>query len=129
MRSWELLVEDSESSFDSDLEDLLIAAKANGITEVDVDSLVDQLNSMGYAVSADSLVNALEGHEHAHEFIKTITIDKILLKTHVLDDEIAGNGDYEDIEVDAERLASNTAMKGVKQTQNKQRKMAKDAID
>jgi len=127
VRSWELLVEDSESSFDSDLEDLLIAAKANGITEVDVDSLVDQLNSMGYAVTADSLVNALENHEHSHEFIKTITIDKILLKTHVLDDETAG--DYEDIEVDAERLASNTAMKGVKQSQNKQRKIAKDAID
>ena len=127
MRSWELLVEDSESKFDSDLEDLLIAAKANGITDIDVDSLVDQLNSMTYAVTPDSLVNSLENHEHAHEFIKTITIDKIILKTHVLDDETAG--DYEDMEVDAERLASKTAMKGVKQSQNKQRKIAKDAID
>ena len=127
MRAWELLVEDSESTFDSDLEDLLIAAKANGLTEVEVESLVDQLNSMGHAVSADSLVSALEDHEHAHEFIKNVTLNTIVLKSHALDDETAN--EYEDEEVDAERLASKTAMKRVKDRANKQRKIAKDVID
>ena len=126
MRAWELLVEDSESSFDSDLEDLLIAAKANGLTEVEVDSLVDQLNSMGHAVSADSLVSALDNHEHAHEFIETVTLNTIVLKTHVIDDESAN--DYEDAEVDAEKLASKTAMQSVKSRQD-QHKTAKDALD
>ena len=127
MRAWELLVEDSESTFDSDLEDMLIAAKANGITEIEVDSLVDQLNSMGHAVSADSLISSLEAHEHAHEFIKNVTLNTIVLKTHALDDET--KSEYEDEQVDAERLASKTAMKDVKGKRDKHKKMAKDALD
>lgn len=124
VRAWELLVEDSESSFDSDLEDLLIAAKANGITDIEVDSLVDQLNGMGYAVTPDSLINSIENHEHAHDFIKTTTLNKIILKTHSMDDEAVN--DYEDEEVDAEKLASKTAMKGVKDKQDRTRQAGKD---
>ena len=124
VRAWELLVEDSESSFDSDLEDLLIAAKANGITDIEVDSLVDQLNGMGYAVTPDGLVSSIENHEHAHDFIKTTTLDKIILKTHSLDDESVN--DYEDAEVDAEKLASKTAMKGVKDKQDRTKQVGKD---
>ena len=127
MRAWELLVEYTESKFDSDLEDLLIAAKANGISEVEVDSLVDQLNDMGYSVTADSLVSALEDHEHSHEFIKNITLNTITFKAHALDDETAK--EYEDEEVDAERLATRTAMKGVKGKRDIERKLAKDASE
>lgn len=124
VRAWELLVEDSESSFDSDLEDLLIAAKANGITDIEVDSLVDQLNGMGYAVTPDSLISSIENHEHAHDFIKTTTLNKIILKTHSLDDEAVE--DYEDEEVDAAKLASKTAMKGVKKKQDQTKQAGKD---
>lgn len=127
MRAWELLVEFVESTFDSDLEDLLIAAKANGITEVEVDSLVDQLNAMGHSVTPDSLVSAIEDHEHAHEFIKNTTLNTITFKEHPMDDE--GGEEWEDEEVDAQKLATRTAMKGVKGKQDNQKKMAKDALD
>ena len=125
MRAWELLVEYVESDFDSDLEDLLIAAKANGITEVDVESIVDQLNDMGYSVTPDSLLSAIE--EHDHEFIKNATINTITFNDHVVDDE--SGEDYEDIPVDAEKLASRTAMKDVKGKRDSEKKMAKDALD
>lgn len=124
VRAWELLVEDSESNFDSDLEDMLIAAKANGIVDIEVDSLVDQLNGMGYAVTPDSLINSIENHEHAHEFIKTTTLNKIILKSHAMDDETAQN--WEDEEVDAEKLASKTAMKSVKSKRDRTKQAGKD---
>ena len=125
MRAWELLVEYIESDFDSNLEDLLIAAKANGITEIEVDSLVDQLNDMGYSVTPDSLISAIEEHDHA--FIKNATLNTITFTDHPMDDE--GGEEWEDEEVDAEKLATRTAMKGVKSKQDNQKKMAKDALD
>ena len=125
MRGWELLREDEGSDFESDVEDLLIAAKANGMQELSVDALVDQLNDMGYAVTPDSLIASLEDHEHEHEFIKTITLSTIILKSHSLDD--SEMTDYEDEEVDAERIASKTAMKGVKNKQANKREQTKDA--
>ena len=125
MRAWELLVEYVESDFDSDLEDLLIAAKASGITEVEVDSIVDQLNAMDYSVTPDSLVSSIEQHDH--EFIKNATISTITFNDHNSVED--GGDEWEDQEVDAEKLASKTAMKRVKGRADKQRKMAKDAID
>lgn len=125
MRAWELLVEYVESDFDSDLEDLLIAAKANGITEIEVDSLVDQLNDMGYSVTPDSLISDIEQHDH--EFIKNATLNTITFRDHPMDDE--GGEDWEDEEVDAEKLATRTAMKGVKSKQDQEKKIAKDALD
>ena len=125
MRAWELLVEYVESDFDSDLEDLLIAAKANGITEIEVDSLVAQLNDMGYSVTPDSLISDIEKHDH--EFIKNATLNTITFLDHPMDDD--GGEDWEDEEVDAEKLASRTAMKGVKGKRDNEKKMAKDALD
>lgn len=72
MRGWELLRESEGSNFESDVEDLLIAAKANGMQELSVDALVDQLNDMGYAVTPDSLITSLQEHEHEHPFIKQL---------------------------------------------------------
>lgn len=126
MRGWELLKESEGSDFESDVEDLLIAAKANGMQELSVDALVDQLNEMGYAVTPDSLIASLESHEgHEHDFIETITLSTIVLKSHSLDDK-AETG-YEDEQVDAERIASKTAMKGVKNKQANKREQTKDA--
>ena len=127
MRAWELLVEYVESTFDSALEDLLIAAKASGITEVEVDSIVDQLNAMGHSVTPDSLVSAIEDHEHEHSFIKNATLNTITFKDHPMDDE--GGEEWEDEEVDAEKLATRTAMKDVKGKRDNQKQMARDAID
>ena len=122
MRGWELLRESDKQDFDSDLEDLLIAAKANGITEVSVDDLVDQLNGMGHSVTADGLIATLESEEHA--FIKTVTLNSIILKTHSLEDSEVE--DYEDEQVDAAKLASKTAMKGVEKKQDRTRNAGKE---
>lgn len=122
MRGWELLRESDKQDFDSDLEDLLIAAKANGITEVSVDDLVDQLNGMGHSVTADGLIDTLESEEHA--FIKTVTLNSIILKTHSLEDSEVE--DYEDEQVDAAKLASKTAMKGVEKKQDRTRNAGKE---
>jgi hypothetical protein len=124
MRGWELLKESDKDDFDSDLEDLLIAAKANGITEVSVDDLVDQLNGMGHSVTADSLVATLDDPEKEFAFIKTVTLNSIILKSHSLEDgEVE---DYEDEQVDAQKLASKTAMKGVKKKQDQTRQAGKE---
>ncbi len=124
MRGWELLVEREGTDFDSDVEDLLIAAKANDMQELSVDALVDQLNAMGYAVTPDSLIASLEDHEHEHEFIKTITLNTIVLKSHSFDDR--ETKDFEDQQVDAERIASKTAMKGIKKKQDQTRQAGKE---
>ena len=125
MRGWELLVESGGTDFESDVEDLLIAAKANDMQELSVDALVDQLNAMGYAVTPDSLIASLQDHDHKHDFIKTITLNTIVLKSHSLDDQ--ETKDYEDEEVDAERIASKTAMKGVKNKQAQKKSITRDA--
>lgn len=123
MRGWELLRESEGSDFESDVEDLLIAAKANDMQELSVDALVDQLNAMGYAVTADSLVASLEDHDHEHEFIETITLNTIVLKSHSFDDK--EKDDFEDEQFDAAKLASKTAMKGVKQKQDRKKEAGK----
>ena len=124
MRGWELLKESDKDDFDSDLEDLLIAAKANGITEVSVDDLVDQLNGMGHSVTADSLVATLDDPNSEHAFIETVTLNSIILKSHSLEDgEVE---DYEDKQVDAQKLASKTAMKGVQKKQDQTRQAGKE---
>ena len=121
MRAWELL-ENEQTDFEADLEDLLIAAKANGLTEVEVDGIVDQLTSMGHSVTADSLVSSLESLEL--EFIKNATLNVITFKDHVVDGD---EGDYDDIPVDAKKLATRTAMKDVKKNKKQKQKVAKDA--
>ena len=125
MRGWEILKESgNESEFESDLTDLLIAAKANHISEVSVDDLVDQLNGMGHSVTADSLVATLDDPDQQLEFIDVVTLNTITLKSHSVDDKQVN--DYEDKQVDAKKLASKTAMKGVKQKQDRTKQAAKE---
>lgn len=124
MRGWELLREnEGGTDFESDVEDLLIAAKANDMQELSVDALVDQLNAMGYAVTPDSLIASLEDHDHEHKYIKTITLNTIVLKSHSLDDQEMQ--DYEHDEFDAAKLASKTALKGIKQKQDRTKEAGK----
>jgi hypothetical protein len=58
MRARELL-EDYNQSLESDLENLLIAAKGNGIQEVQTQDIVDQLYKMGYSVDVNSIMMLL----------------------------------------------------------------------
>jgi len=121
MRAFELF-ENENTDFESDLNDLLIASKANGLTDIEVDDIVDQLAAMGHSVTADSLVSSIESQEN--EIVKNVTLNKITLNAHTVDDET--KNDYEDEQVDAEKLATKTAMKGVKKRQDRTKQAGKD---
>jgi hypothetical protein len=58
MRARELL-EDYNQSLESDLENLLIAAKGNGLQEIHTQDIVDQLYGMGYSVDVNSIMPLL----------------------------------------------------------------------
>lgn len=59
MRARELLQEDYNQSLESDLNNLLIAAKGNGLQQVQTDDIVKQLYGMGYAVDVNSIMSLL----------------------------------------------------------------------
>ena len=125
MRAWELLKEDTGSKLETDLEDLLIAAKASGIEDVDIESLVDQLNAMGYSVTQDSLVDVLDSLDD--DFVKNVTLNDITLKSHTAGDGDKSENGWEDQEADASRIASKAAMKGVKKSNQQTKQTTKDA--
>ena len=66
----------------------------------------------------------LESAKQENNFVKNATLNTITLSSHVTDNEVS---DYEDIPVDAERLATRTAMKDVKKGKKQKQKAAKDA--
>ena len=59
MRAREILQEDYNQSLESDLNNLLVAAKANGSTEVNTQDIVNQLYGMGYAIDTNSIMTLL----------------------------------------------------------------------
>ena len=60
MRAREILDEDYNQSLESDLNNLLIAVKGNGITELSTQKLADKLQQSGYSVTPDSLMVLLQ---------------------------------------------------------------------
>ena len=60
MRARELLDEDYNQSLESDLNNLLISVKGNGITEIPTQKLADKLQASGYSVTPDSLMILLQ---------------------------------------------------------------------
>ena len=62
MRAREILDEDYNQSLESDLNNLLIGVKGNGVTEIPTQKLVDKLQASGYSVSADSLMLLLQNN-------------------------------------------------------------------
>jgi len=61
MRAKELL-EDYNQSLESDLNNLLVAAKGNGVQQVQTKDIVDQLYGMGYSVNVNSLIPLLSNN-------------------------------------------------------------------
>lgn len=59
MRAREILQEDYNQSLESDLSNLLIAAKGNGAQQVETQDIVNQLYGMGYAVDVNSIISLL----------------------------------------------------------------------
>ena len=61
MRARELL-EDYNQSLESDLNNLLIAAKGNGVQQLKTQDIVDQLYGMGYSVDKNSVMSLLQNN-------------------------------------------------------------------
>lgn len=59
MRARELLDENYNQNLESDLNNLLVRAKAEGAQEMNTEDLVLQLNGMGYSVSSNSIMQLL----------------------------------------------------------------------
>jgi hypothetical protein len=59
MRARELLQEDYNQSLESDLSNLLIAAKGNGAQQIKTQDIVKQLYGMGYAIDVNSIIPLL----------------------------------------------------------------------
>jgi hypothetical protein len=59
VRARELLQEDYNQNLESDLTNLLVAAKGNGAQQVETQSIVDQLYGMGYAIDVNSILPLL----------------------------------------------------------------------
>ena len=62
MRAKEILYEDYNQRLDSDLNTLLIGAKGNGAQDINTQDLANQLQNMGYAVDANSLMSLLQNN-------------------------------------------------------------------
>jgi len=75
MRAKEFLYEDYNQRLDSDLNNLLIGAKGNGAQDIETQALVRQLQGMGYAVDANSILSLLQNNP----IITNATPDSITL--------------------------------------------------
>jgi len=59
MRAREILDENYNQSLESDLNNLLVGAKASGAQDLDTQDIVLQLSGMGYSVDANSIMSLL----------------------------------------------------------------------
>jgi len=62
MRAREILQEDYNQSLQSDLNNLLVAAKANGAQQLKTQDIVNQLYGMGYSVNINSIMSLLSNN-------------------------------------------------------------------
>ena len=60
MRAREILDEDYNQSLASDLNNILIGAKASGIVDIKPDVIVRQMQKMGYSIDTGSLMTLLQ---------------------------------------------------------------------
>ena len=54
-----VLFEGYQESLQSDLDNLIVSAKGSGMSQVNTQSLADQLSGMGYSVNAESIAALL----------------------------------------------------------------------
>lgn len=117
MRFSEILLESEEESLMSDIKDLLIAAKASNIDEIETETLVAQLADMGHSVSANSLLSMFD--ENRPEVIKNITANTIVL-------QLADSGDTE--EKSEEEFSKDVTKRAMQNIKNRAKK-SKQAAD
>lgn len=108
MRARELL-EDYNLNLESDLNNLLIAAKGNGLQQIQTKDIVDQLYGMGYSVNVNSILPLLSDNPA----IMNATPEMISLTAP---EGATGDGaeDVEDGEARVSDMASQAAEKAMK---------------
>jgi hypothetical protein len=90
MRAREILDEDYNSSLESDLNNLLIAAKGSGAQAVQTQQLASQLQNMGYSIDANSILPLLQRNAS----VLNATPTQVTLKT--ANTVATGGGDTQD---------------------------------
>lgn len=107
MRARELR-EDYNQSLESDLNNLLMVAKGNGLYQIRTQDLADQLYGMGYSVNVNSLIPLLNSEpseqnpEGGNPSIESATPEMITLTSP--EGTPGGNGET-DAEADADKVS------------------------
>lgn len=111
MKLVEILIEGYSQQIESDLQDLLAAAKSRGMDNVPTELLVGQLVSMGHNVNNNSIMTMLNGNP----FVQSASPDAVNLKP---DDGAGVSGDAEaeqDNEERVSQMAQQAADSSIKQ--------------
>ena len=120
MRFFEIITENEEDQLMSDINDLLVAAKASGIDEIDTEEFAQQLSDLGHAVTPNSLLSLFD--KDRPEIIKNITANVLSLS---LQDSGDAEEDYEEHEINVERDANKRALSNIKDRAKQTKKIAK----
>ena len=111
MKFAEILIEGYGQRIESDLKDLLAAAKSRGLDSVPTELLVSQLASMGHNINSNSIMTMLNGNP----FIQSASPESINLK---LADGAGVSGDAtakQDNQEKVSQMAQQTADSSIKQ--------------
>lgn len=106
MRLKELLHEDYNQQLSSDLNNILVGAKAAGLEDVNTGAVVRNLQRMGYSVDIDSLVVLLQDNP----IVQSVSPTGIRLTAG----ETSSIDDVEDSAEQVDQMAQKAAQKGLK---------------
>lgn len=108
MRAYELFESDYTEDLRSEIITLLTAVSAEGVTEVDMQNLLNDLEQQGYAVDEQSLLDILS----TIEIVATASADKIEIATS--DADMMVGADADEIKQDrVDNMATNQATKDI----------------
>lgn len=108
MRIRELLREDYQSQLNSDVTNILVGAKGQGIDNIPTTALVQQLQKMGYSVDVDSLISLLQDNPA----VQNASPEGIRLNGTDGSTDTAGSP--EDTEMHVDSLAQKATQKSIK---------------
>ena len=89
MRFRELIVEDYTDALRSEIINLLAAVSAEGVTEVNTENLLADLQAQGYSVDAPTLLQLMD----QIEIVQTANADTINIATSDADKMVGGDAD------------------------------------
>ena len=107
MRLHEILKEDYNEQLAADLNNLLVGAKAAGISDIKPDAIVRQMQQMGYSIDVGSLMTLLQDNP----MVQGASPENI----HIEGEDQAGvGGSVEDTHSRVNGLAQTATKKGLK---------------